>query len=83
MVIKLAWTMPARNYGVGTAMWLWAVFLAVITTVSTVSGGAFAELPIVFMLWIVVVGWWFLLRWLARRRYRPQDLPARRVRIRR
>lgn len=79
----IGWRVPKRHLGVGKTLWLWTVIGAVLVTFGTFMqpgsatrpGGRLQDL---LVMWSLVFAGWLLLRWWARRRFRPRDLPRRR-----
>jgi len=73
----LVWRIPMRKLGNAHTIFLWGVVLAALSTIGLMKTGDTGGLPAVVILWLVVVAWWQALRWLARRRHQPRELPQR------
>ena len=81
--MDIGWQVPKRHLGAGKTLWLWAAIGAVLVTFETFmrresamsASNCLADL---LPIWSLVFAGWLLLRWWARRRFRPRDLPRRR-----
>lgn len=85
-LFTVVWRLPMQRLGCLTTLWLWLIGFAGCATV-----GSCSMMPVaphatsglflcVLMLWALVVLGWYVLRYLARRRYTPRALPTRRRR---
>lgn len=75
--VRALWTTPVRQHGLCRTLWFWSVAGAALTTIGAVSGGV-SWLPAAVVAWVIVLTGWWVLRWWARRRYRPRPMPQRR-----
>jgi hypothetical protein len=82
---QVVWSMPRRVFGLVGVVWLTLIGFAVLASVATliaIAGGnaigAIGGLVVSIILWALVVGAWYLVRAVARRRYTPRQLPTRR-----
>lgn len=81
--VYVGWSVPRRRLGVGKTLWLWAVVTAVLVTLGALTQGnnglSVGHRVIgVLEIWFLVFAAWWVLRWWARRAFRPRDLPQRR-----
>ncbi len=81
--MDLGWRVPVGHIGVAKTLWMWGVAAAVLVTVgscmeqdSRLTAGN--RVVGIVLVWAMVLGTWWLLRWWARRTFRPRDLPQRR-----
>ncbi|MHB8860951.1 MAG: hypothetical protein ACYC6N_01005 [Pirellulaceae bacterium] len=79
-VFRLLWTRPAQQLGGAMTAWLWLVGLTVIGSVVSAVRLRWEEFWGLIPLWLLVVGWWVVMRGFRLRRFRARALPARRRR---
>jgi hypothetical protein len=77
---QLAWSAPVRRFGVGKTLWIWSAVAAVLVTMvacsaQTQSVTVGERIAAIVQAWLWVIGFWWLLRWWARRRLRPRAIP--------
>ena len=82
---QVVWSIPMRRFGFIGVCWFVLIGCAVLVTVATLVAiccgdvvAAIGHLIASVILWAMVVGTWYLTRFLARRRYTPRPLPTRR-----
>lgn len=75
-VVGIVWSQPVRRWGVGFTLWCWGLVGAVSVTFGMESRGV-GGFAAVGLVWLGVVAAWWMLRTLARWRYRPWRLPHR------
>ncbi|MHB9080388.1 MAG: hypothetical protein ACYC3X_23180 [Pirellulaceae bacterium] len=79
-VFRLLWTRPAQQLGGATTAWLWLVCLTTVGSAVSAVRLRWEEFWGLLPLWLLVVGWWVVMRGSRLRRFRARALPARRRR---
>lgn len=76
---NIVWKNPVRAWGTFNVLWIWLLAATVLVTASSVVSGC-GDMASMFILWLLVVGSWWGLRWWSRWRFCPHRLPHRRRR---
>ena len=72
------WRQPVRRWGMGMTFLMWCVVSAIIATLGILVTGNVGLMCLAGILWATSGALWWLLRTLARRRFRARQMPGRR-----
>ena len=76
----VVWRSPVRRWGASKVLWLYLLLFTIVATAGAIGSGDARLIPGLLLWWFLVIAGWWVMRWLARRRYRPRRMPTRRPR---